>query len=87
MSVRKDVENYLKQLRDQGYEVKWCQGSQHWMVKWRGRAVYTIGGTPGRHSHSLVNMKAYIRRFERQRQQDSGRRAAVYPAGSRSPAK
>ena len=63
MSARKDSEDYLDQLREQGYEVVHSRGS-HWHVRWEGRMVAVHSSTPGG-GRGLANLKARVRRFER----------------------
>jgi hypothetical protein len=66
MSMRKDSEDYLGQLREQGYKVTKAAGSSHWQIRWEGRLVTTQSSTPGG-GRGLDNLKATIRRFERAR--------------------
>lgn len=64
MSERKDSEDYLAQLRAQGYEVVMSRGRSHWHIRWEGRLVATQSGTPGG-GRGLANLKSRVRRFER----------------------
>lgn len=67
MSERKDSEDYLTQLREQGYEVVKHRRSSHWHIRWEGRLVTIHSSTPGG-GRGLANLKARIRRFERARE-------------------
>lgn len=67
MSVRKDSEDYLRQLRAKGYTVVHTSRSSHWQIRWEGRLVALQSGTPGG-GRGLANLKAVIRRFERERE-------------------
>ena len=67
MSDRKDSEDYLDQLRQQGYKVTKARRSSHWHIRWGKRLVATQAGTPGG-GRGLDNLKAIIRRFEKAQQ-------------------
>jgi hypothetical protein len=67
MKTSKDSEVYLRQLRKAGYEIRFSRGSEHWQIRWEGRLVTVHSGTPGG-GRGLANLKARIRRFERERQ-------------------
>jgi hypothetical protein len=59
-----DLDAYLRQLARTGYDVDKTRGN-HWRISSGGRRVATAAGTPGS-SSSLMNLKAVIRRRERQ---------------------
>ena len=67
MSERKDSEVYLEQLRVKGYQVVLSPKSSHWHIRWEGRLVTSHSGTPGG-GRGLANLKARVRRFERERE-------------------
>lgn len=64
MSARKDSEDYLDQLRVKGYQVVLSPRSSHWKIRWEGRLVTMVSGTPGS-GRELANLKTRVRRFER----------------------
>jgi hypothetical protein len=72
VSERKDSEDYLDQLREQGYEVVQARRSSHWHIRWEGRLVTTHSGTPGG-GRGLDNLRSRIRRFERAREAGQAR--------------
>lgn len=59
-----DNDTFLKQLRARGYDTEKSRG--HWKIWWQGQLVATHGGTPSKNKRSLQNLRASIRRFERE---------------------
>jgi hypothetical protein len=59
----KATNQFLQQLEDKGYTVI---RRSHSKVFWKGRLVTVSGNTPSKGRRSLDNMKAQVRRFERE---------------------
>ena len=59
-----DLATLLRQLRAAGYDVDKTRGN-HWRISSGGRRVATVGSTPSS-SSSLMNLRAHIKRWERQ---------------------
>jgi hypothetical protein len=65
MSGKKDILQYLRQLREQGYDYRRTEHG-HYMITFDGSFVAVASSTPkGGHSRSLANLKAEVRRFNR----------------------
>jgi hypothetical protein len=65
MSGKEDILQYLRRLREQGYDCR-RTGNDHYKITFEGCFVTTAPSTPkGGHSRALANLKAEVRRFNR----------------------
>jgi hypothetical protein len=65
MSEKKDVTDYIRQLRRKGY-VAIIGGNSHWQIWREGRFVTSVAATPHGGKRVMLNFRAKIRRFERE---------------------
>lgn len=61
----KEVRTFLRELKDRGYE--WViTGGGHVRIMWQGETVAYTPSTPHGGKRGMNNLKAEIKRFERQ---------------------
>jgi hypothetical protein len=59
-----EVTKYLRTLERRGYDIS--HEGPHWKIRRDGRLITTASATPGGGNRSMENLKAHIRRFERE---------------------
>lgn len=60
-----DTQTTLRALRKRGYTTTRRQGCGHWIIAWHGTVVATASHSPHGGSRAVENLRAQVRRFER----------------------